>query len=62
MLAALNTHGAEASSDYNDSDDFPGWFGWSISDDGYLTVSYRADGDDGRFISTWKLVPYRGVQ
>jgi hypothetical protein len=60
MLAYLSLTGGDAASDFNDSDDVNGWFGWTV-DGGILTVTYEAslpDGDIGpRVTSRWRLIP-----
>jgi hypothetical protein len=60
-LETLHEHGQDANSDYNDSDEVQGWFGWTIRGD-VLTVTHKAD-DDGyedpanKVMHRWRLVP-----
>jgi hypothetical protein len=48
-LAALHSHGQDAGSDFNDGEDTPGYFGWSVElndiGDYELVVTYEAAGD-----------------
>ena len=61
MLNVLDTHGGEAKSDLNDGEETPGWFGWSVSDDGVLTITYQPQDEDGDPVTeqatSWRLVP-----
>lgn len=53
MLETLSEHGQDAGSDYNDSDDVMGYFGWSIAG-GVLTVTHEPD-DDVVVVRRWRL-------
>lgn len=63
MLDILGGHGQDAGSDFNDSDQVMGWFGWSVSDpaDGppVLTVNYEAatvtPGEPQTVTRRWRL-------
>lgn len=61
MLKVLKEHGEEAGSDFNDSEEVSGWFGWSIDDDQVLTVTYTPADGGGAFdageTARWRLVP-----
>jgi len=53
MLATLYDRGQEAGSDYDDSDESPGWFSWEVvrwaAAEPILTITYTPDepDDDG---------------
>jgi hypothetical protein len=59
MLEQLDLHGADAASDFNDSEEVLGWFGWGVEGD-ILTVTFQPDAAghvvDGH-AQTWRLVP-----
>lgn len=55
MLNELAAEGENAGSDYNDSDDVLGWFGWDIVGD-VLTITYEKDNDKPKQIAQWRLV------
>lgn len=63
MLRHLGSHGEDAGSDYNDSEEIHGRFGWSVghtgSGEAVLSVTYE-DLDDGAgppLTLTWRMVP-----
>lgn len=65
MLLQLHEHGQDAGSDFNDSDEVDGWFGWEVDgwdgDSPVLTVTYQQDAHDAADRVTvrrmWRLVP-----
>lgn len=54
MLRALNEHGEDAGSNLNDGDTSPGWFGWSVTEDGILEITYT-DLDNVETTRRWAL-------
>lgn len=60
MLATLREHGEEAGSDYNDSEEVQGYFGWTVHGD-VLEVTHEADNESNRpnpsVTRRWRLVP-----
>lgn len=46
MISMLDEYGADASSDYNDSEFVDGWFGWRV-EGGRLTVTFTPSLDNG---------------
>jgi len=61
MLQTINEYGEDAASDYNDSDEVMGWFGWSIDDSAgpgqyTLTITFKSD-DAETDSAQWRLVP-----
>lgn len=59
MLQALGARGEDAGSDYDDSDEVAGWFGWTVEPGvsaSVLTVTHRpADGEQST--ARWQLIP-----
>lgn len=65
MLRHLSNHGESAGSDFNDSEDIHGWFGWAVDiidqapGEAVLSVTYN-DADDGtgqELTLRWRMVP-----
>jgi hypothetical protein len=64
MLDILSVHGHDAGSDFNDSDEVTGWFGWAITDPAegppVLTVHYeaatRTPGEPQTITRRWRLI------
>jgi hypothetical protein len=60
MLRQLNEHGQDAGSDYNDSEEVDGYFGWEVEGD-VLVVTHEISEDSNRrnpeVTRRWRLVP-----
>jgi hypothetical protein len=59
MLKILKGQGEAAGSDFNDSDEVNGWFGWTIEQDGparVLAVTHHPD-EGTETTARWQLIP-----